>query len=131
MWWIANPNLSNWLGQHPGYELRLGHSVISLLAGDDPPQHRAGFSAAPLWVTAYNPAQLYAAGAYPNQSKGGGGLPQYAADRGPVANADIVLWCTIGFHHLPRPEDWPVMPTMWHGLSLVPSGFFERNPMLD
>ena len=130
-WRIANPNLTNGLGQHPGYELHLGHTVTSLLAGDDPPQRRAGFSAAPLWITAYDPAQLYAAGDYPNQSKGGGGLPEYTADRRAVRDADVVLWCTIGFHHVPRPEDWPVMPTMWHSLSLVPSGFFERNPILD
>jgi primary-amine oxidase len=131
MWRIVNPNRTNGLGQVPGYELRLGHSVTSLLAEDDPPQRRAAFSAAPLWVTIHDPAQLYAAGSYPNQSKGGDGLPAYVAQRRPIANTDIVLWCTIGFHHLPRPEDWPVMPTMWHSLSLIPNGFFDRNPTVE
>jgi primary-amine oxidase len=130
-WRIVNPNLTNGLGQHPGFELHAEHSATSLLAPDDFPQRRAGFSAAPLWVTAYDPAELYAAGPYPNQSRGGDGLPAYAARRRPVANADIVLWCTMGFHHVPRPEDWPVMPTMWHSLSLLPDGFFDRNPALD
>ena len=92
------------------------------------PQRRAAFSAAPLWVTAYDPRELYAAGLYPNQSRGGDGLPAYAARHRPVANADIVLWVTMGFHHLPRPEDWPVLPTMWHSVALVPYGFFDRNP---
>ena len=41
-----------------------------------------------------------------------------------------MLWITIGFHHLPRPEDWPVLPTVWHRLSLVPYGFFDRNPSI-
>jgi primary-amine oxidase len=81
-----------------------------------------------LWVTAYDPRELYAAGLYPNQSRGGDGLPAYAARHRPVANADIVLWVTMGFHHLPRPEDWPVLPTMWHSVALVPYGFFDRNP---
>ncbi len=130
-WRIVNPNMTNALGQHPGYELRLGHSAISLLAPDDPTQRRAGFSAAPLWVTAYDPAELYAAGPYPNQSQGGDGLPAYAARHRPVENADIVLWPTLGFHHLPRPEDWPVMPTQWHSLSLMPDGFFDRNPSAE
>ena len=130
-WRIINPNRANGLGQHPGYELRLGHSAISLLAPDDPAQRRAGFSAAPLWVTAYDPAELYAAGPYPNQSQGGDGLPAYAARHRPVENADIVLWPTLGFHHLPRPEDWPVMPTQWHSLSLMPDGFFDRNPSAE
>ena len=92
---------------------------------------RAGFAAAPLWVTAYDRAELYAAGDYPNQGKGGGGLPAYAAKHRPIENADLVLWATIGFHHLPRPEDWPVLPVMWHSLSLVPDGFFDRNPALS
>ena len=34
----------------------------------------------------------------------------------------------MGFHHLPRPEDWPVLPTMWHSLSLVPAAYFDHNP---
>jgi primary-amine oxidase len=131
VWRVVNPNLTNALGQHPGYELRPGHSVVSLLAPDDFAQRRAGFSAAPLWVTAYDPKELYAAGLYPNQSRGGDGLPAYAARHRPVENADIVLWYTMGFHHLPRPEDWPVLPTMWHSVALVPYGFFDRNPTVE
>jgi primary-amine oxidase len=128
VWRIVNPNLQNRLGQPPGYELRPGHSATSLLSPEDLPQRRAAFSAAPLWVTAYDPRELYAAGFYPNQSRGGDGLPAYAARRRPVDNADIVLWYTMGFHHLPRPEDWPVLPTMWHSVALAPYGFFDHNP---
>jgi primary-amine oxidase len=131
VWRIVNPNLRNQLGQPPGYELRPGHSATSLLAPDDWPQRRAAFSAAPLWVTAYDPRELYAAGLYPNQSRGGDGLPAYVARRRPVDNADIVLWVTLGFHHLPRPEDWPVLPTMWHSVALVPYGFFDHNPSVQ
>jgi primary-amine oxidase len=130
-WCVVNPDLTNSLGEHPGYELHPDHSVTSLLAPGDLPQRRAAFSAAPLWVTAYDPRELYAAGPYPNQSKGGDGLPAYVAQHRPVADADIVLWYTMGFHHVPRPEDWPVLPTMWHSISLVPDGFFDRNPAID
>ena len=131
VWRIVNPSLTNRLGQHPGYELRPGHVATSLLASDDFPQRRAEFSTAPLWITAYDPNELYAAGPYPNQSRGGDGLPAYAARHRPLVNADIVLWYTMGFHHLPRPEDWPVLPTMWHSVALAPYGFFDRNPSLD
>jgi primary-amine oxidase len=131
VWRIVNPKLTNRLGQHPGYELQPDDAATSLLAPDDIPQRRAAFSSATLWVTAYDPGELYAAGMFPNQSRGGGGLPAYAARRRPVENADIVLWYTIGFHHLPGPEDWPVMSTTWHSLGLVPDGFFDRNPAVD
>ena len=33
--------------------------------------------------------------------------------------------------HLPRPEEWPVMPVHRLGFRLVPNGFFARNPALD
>jgi primary-amine oxidase len=128
---IVNPNVSNRLGQHPGYAVCPGRSATSLFAPDDVAQRRAGFSAASFWVTAYDPAELYAAGMFPNQSGGGGGLPTYASRRRRVENADIVVWYTMGFHHLPSPEDWPVMSTKWHSLALVPDGFFDRNPALD
>jgi len=42
-----------------------------------------------------------------------------------------VLWHTIGVLHLPRPEDFPVMPVEYVGFMLKPVGFFERNPTLD
>ena len=88
---IADPTLTNKLGQHPGYELRAGHSLTSLLVSDDVPQRSAAFAGSPLWVTAYDRNELYAGGLYPNQSKGGDGLPSHARQRRPVTGADIVL----------------------------------------
>ena len=44
---------------------------------------------------------------------------------------DIVVWYTFGHHHVPRPEDWPVMPVATIGFKLKPVGFFDRNPALD
>jgi len=38
---------------------------------------------------------------------------------------------TLGSHHLPRPEDWPVMPVQRVGFKLEPLGFFDQNPSLD
>jgi primary-amine oxidase len=128
---VVNPNLSNRLGEHPAYALCLGQSTTSLLVPNDVAQRRAAFSGARFWVTAYDPAELYAAGMFPNQSSGGRGLPAYAARQRRIENADIVVWYTMGFHHLPSPEDWPVMSTKWHSLALVPDGFFDRNPALD
>jgi primary-amine oxidase len=48
-----------------------------------------------------------------------------------VVDTDIVVWHSFGVTHIPRPEDWPVMPVESSGFSLVPFGFFDRNPALD
>jgi len=82
-------------------------------------------------VTRYRASERYAAGDYPNQSAGGDGLPRWVANDEPIENEDIVLWYTMGITHIPRPEEWPVMPVSHIGFKLVPAGFFTRNPSLD
>ncbi len=42
-----------------------------------------------------------------------------------------MVWATVGFNHVTRAEDWPVLPVMWKGLTLRPAGFFDRNPAFD
>ncbi|MBI1832601.1 MAG: tyramine oxidase, partial [Planctomycetes bacterium] len=59
------------------------------------------------------------------------GLPKWTdADRS-IANTDIVLWYTFGHTPLPRPEDYPAMPTAYIGFMLKPNGFFAENPAND
>jgi len=130
-WKIANRGRTNGLGQPTAYKL-LPASVPTLLA--DPTSsvgRRAAFAAHNLWVTPFAPDERRAAGDYPNQHTGGDGLPAWTAQDRPVVDTDIVVWHTFGVTHIPRPEDWPVMPVEYTGFSLVPVGFFDRNPALD
>lgn len=121
---------TNVLGQHPSYELLAGHSVTSVLAPDDPVQARANFSAEATWVTTYDPAQLHAAGEWPNQSGPNEGLPAFTKGH-PKLGDDVVVWQTVGFRHVTRSEDWPIMPTLWHSFRLRPRNFFPQNPAMD
>jgi len=52
-------------------------------------------------------AEKYAAGDYPYQAPDPQGLPAYIAADEPVTDTDIVVWYTLGAHHIVRPEDWP------------------------
>jgi len=128
IWRVINPAEKTSLGMHPGYQLEEAGSVASLLSPDDPPQMRAAFTSHKLWVTAYDPGELWAAGDYPNQSKGGDGLPQFVADGQALEGADLVLWYSLGFRHVTRPEDWPLLPTRWFEFRLRPYGFFVQEP---
>jgi primary-amine oxidase len=131
LWRVVNPNVKGPLGYPVGYEIAPGHNAISLMSGDDYPQRRAGFIDHQLWVTPYRPEERYAAGDYPTQSHGGDGLPAWTKGNRPIENTDIVVWYTMGFHHVPRPEDWPIMPAAWHEFELRPFDFFARNPAVD
>ena len=92
---------------------------------------RAAFMTGHLWVTPYNRDEMFAAGNYPNQHPGGDGLPKWMSQNRNLEDTDVVVWYTFGHNHIPRLEDWPVMPVAYTGFSLRPNGFFDRNPALD
>jgi primary-amine oxidase len=131
-WRIENPNVQNGLGNPVAYKL-LPQASPTLLPGPDTiPGRRGGFARHNLWVTPYEEAEHYAgAGPFTNLHSGGAGLPAYTANNRSVENTDLVVWHTFGVTHVPRPEDWPIMPVEYAGFMLVPSGFFDRNPALD
>jgi len=131
MWKVINPSIKNALGQPVGYMLVPGENAMPYAAPTSPMRQRAGFLNAHLWVTPYDPTQMNAAGYYINQSKGGEGLSKWTSANRAIENQDVVLWYTMGTTHIPRPEEWPVMPVHRLGFRLVPNGFFARNPALD
>jgi len=130
-WRVMNPALKNSLGQHTSFILIPGANAVPYIAPESLVRQRARFVDHHLWVTRYKPSERYAAGDYPNQSAGGDGLPRWVARDESIENEDVVLWYTMGVTHIPRPEEWPVMPVTHIGFKLVPGGFFARNPALD
>ena len=129
-WLISNSGKRNGLGGPTGYELVPGEIVLSMADSASAIRRRAGFLGAPLWVTPQVDSERWSAGDYPNQSRGGDGLARWTRGGRSVLDTDVVLWYTVGVTHVPRPEDWPVMPVQTAGFSLVPVGYFNRNPAL-
>jgi len=129
-WRVVNPNEKTSLKYNPGYLIDAHHSVTSVLDKADPPQRRAGFTAYALWATHYAPDEQWAAGLYPNLSTKDEGLPAYVAQKRNINNDDLVLWYTMGFRHVPRPEDYPILPTYWHEVTLRPAFFFDKDPSM-
>jgi primary-amine oxidase len=128
---VESATRRNAQGYPTSYQLMPGHTDTSILAPDDPIQVRAGFSAYTLWSSAYAPDERFAAGPYPNENPEADGLPKWVAAKRPIDGRDLVLWYTVGFRHVPRAEDWPAMPGLWHGFRLRPFNFFDRSPALD
>jgi primary-amine oxidase len=131
MWRFVNPDVKNELGYPTSFEIMPGLTGVSLLSLDDWPQKRAGFSDHQLWVTPYDAKERYAAGVYVSGSKGTDGLPVWVKQNRNIMNTDIVAWYTMAFHHVPRPEDWPQMPTMWHDFTIRPFDFYSKSPLMD
>jgi primary-amine oxidase len=130
-WKVVNRGTRNAVGEPTAYKLVPGSTPTLLADPSSTVGQRATFAAHNLWVTPFAEDERRAGGDYPNQHSGGAGLPEWTAQDRSVVDTDIVLWHSFGVTHIPRPEDWPVMPVEYTGFSLVPFGFFDRNPALD
>lgn len=130
-WKIVNPAVRNSLGQPVSYKLMPGENILPFAHPESSVIKRAGFMTKHLWVTPYDPDELYAAGDYPNQHPGDAGLPAWTKANREIENTDVVVWYTFGHNHVTRPEDWPVMPVSYIGFMLKPVGFFDASPAID
>jgi primary-amine oxidase len=131
LWRVISSSRTNHVGYPTSYQIMPGKNVNTLLSRDDYPRRRAGFIDHHLWVTPYRENERYAAGEHPTLSTPGQGLPDWVRKDRPIEDTDIVLWHTVGMHHLVRAEDWPVMPVLWHSFEIRPFDFFNRNPAMD
>jgi primary-amine oxidase len=130
-WKIVNDNIRNGLGTPVGYKLVPSGMFPPLLDQSSPAFRRAEVIGHTLWVTPYHPDERWPCGDFPTQSEQDAGLPVWTAQDRSIENTDVVLWYVFGLHHIPRPEDWPVMPVDVVSFWLKPFGFFDRNPALD
>jgi primary-amine oxidase len=92
---------------------------------------KGAFATKNLWVTPHNDHERYSSGEYTVQGDGSDGLPDWTKANRNINGEDIVLWHAFGVTHVPRPEDFPVMPCEVTGFTLKPDGFFEGNPAID
>lgn len=115
----------------PGYKVMIPPTQLQLAEPGSLHGLRAEFADHHFYFTRHDEDELYPAGDFPWQSVGGAGLRTWASRRGGIGRGEGVVWCTFGFTHVPRPEDWPVMPVEVFRVGLKPVNFFKKNPALD
>jgi primary-amine oxidase len=133
-WEVVSTTGENAVEHHTAYAIDSHGVTVPYSDPEYAPLARAAFASHAFWVTRFRDGELYAAGDFPNQGAAGEGLTSYVTPPeaiGGEAGEDVVVWHTIGHTHIPRPEDYPVMPAETIGFKLMPHGFFDRNPALD
>lgn len=129
LWRVVNPGRTNQLGEAVGYALVPGVTALPYAAPGSPVRRAGGFVNAQLYVTPYHREEMYAAGEFQNFGLQDEGLPSWTRSNRSLRNTDLVLWYTLGVTHIPRPEEFPVMPVSRAGFRLIPSGFFDASPV--
>lgn len=130
-WEVRSNSRTNRMGHATTYQLVPRPSATLMAQPESTVYARAEFATRHLWATRYHPDERFPAGDYPNAHAGGAGLPEWTAADRDLTDGDLVLWHVFGPTHVPRPEDWPIMPVDYSGFSLRPKGFLERNPAMD
>jgi primary-amine oxidase len=129
---IVNPAVHNTvIGAAVGYKVMVPPMQTLLADEDSFHNKRAEFADRSIYVTRYADGELYAGGLYTNQSRGGTGVRSWAERKDSLAGGDPVLWVQFGINHVPRVEDFPVMPVETLRVMLRPVNFFDRNPAID
>ncbi|CAH9120247.1 unnamed protein product [Cuscuta epithymum] len=131
-WIIKNTRTVNRTGELTGYKLVPGSNCLPLAGHKAKFLRRAAFLKHNLWVTPYSPDEMFPGGEFPNQNpRVGEGLATWVKLNRSLEDSDIVLWYVFGVTHVPRLEDWPVMPVEHTGFMLMPHGFFNCSPAVD
>lgn len=129
---IQNSSVHNPINGKPvGYKIHVPPFQKILARPESFHFKRAEFADHNIYVTRHQDRELYAGGWYTNQSRGGTGVRAWANRKDNVKDEDIVVWVQFGINHVPRIEDFPVMPCEVLKVSLKPVNFFDKNPALD
>ncbi|KAJ2895710.1 Copper amine oxidase 1 [Zalerion maritima] len=129
---IQNASHRNPVNKKPvAYKIQLPPYQFILADEESLNFKRCEFADHSMYVTSYRDGELYACGRFTNQSRGGYGVRTMAARKDDVVDKDIVVWVNFGINHIPRIEDFPVMPCETIRVNFKPVNFFVKNPALD
>ncbi len=135
-WRITSTKENPITGRRTAYKLipgTRGGSQPALLTDEECTVTKRGkFATKSLWVTQYDERHRFPAGEWPTQSTGEEeDVADWVQCKKSAENTKLSLWHSFGVAHVPRVEDFPVMPCESVGFTLKPDGFFTGNPAVD
>lgn len=133
VWKISNPNSIHPITHKPvAWKLVIPPAALMLASKSSLLTRRGAFATKQIWVTPHSDDERWPAGDYTIQSEGGCGLDKWTKENRPCGSGhDPVLWITLAATHVPRVEDFPVMPCESVSFHLKPFCFFGMNPGVD
>ncbi|KAH9847764.1 peroxisomal copper amine oxidase [Lenzites betulinus] len=138
-WSIMNPKRTHAASKrNAGYSIMGKGAAAPLMALDGSVvAKRAGFAKRSLWVVkdveGPKGGRMWPSGKYVPQTRDSpeDALPNWATGDDSLLEEDLLVYITMGITHIPRPEDWPVMPVEHLRLVFRPTNFFTANPSMD
>ncbi|KAF8079221.1 copper amine oxidase [Lyophyllum atratum] len=138
-WKIVNPARKHHSsGKDVGYTIGMKGGATPMMARlDSWAAKRAAFVTNALWVCrdveGDKGGRMWPAGKYVPQTREEpkDSIGTWVKGKQNIENVDILLYLTVGTTHIPRPEDWPVMPVEHLNVSFKPNSFFKMNPSMD
>ncbi|EMD34277.1 hypothetical protein CERSUDRAFT_117158 [Gelatoporia subvermispora B] len=138
-WTVVNPKRRHSAsGKFVGYTLGVRGATVPLMVhADGPVGRRATFAKKPLWVVKEREGpkggRMWPSGKYVPQTREEpeDSVGKWAQGDESLVEEDLLVYITAGITHIPRPEDWPVMPAEFVRLMFRPVHFFKTNPGMD
>lgn len=121
-WRVVDGMAKNTKGLPISYEIRLPQTEQQ----DVGPASEA-FTQNDLYVTRHNSCELFASH-NPTLNNCANNLADFANGES-LTGADLVVWPSTTFYHMPRAEDAPHMDAHWSYISLVPRDWHTNNPL--
>ncbi|TFK26740.1 peroxisomal copper amine oxidase [Coprinopsis marcescibilis] len=140
-WRIVNSARKHYAsGRDVGYAIGMKGGIAPMMMREDSwTAKRAAFLKNPVWVCRdvegerWGSERVWPSGKYVPQSRGEpeDSVGKWVLEEKSVVDEDILVYLTVGTTHIPRPEDWPVMPVEHINLTFKPVSFFKVNPSMD
>lgn len=120
-WLIRDREQKNAEGQALAYEIRLPQSEHQDIGPDS-----ETFTREDIYFTTFRDCELYAS--HNPSLEGCADSLSGFVNREDLQGADLVVWPSTTFYHMPRAEDAPFMDAHWSSISLTPRDWQARHP---